>query len=66
MRVHPGKPLCTVLYSFDGRRSFWTAQAGMVLARAKRLATDPRATDIRIRIDGREYDPSEIQLDGRS
>lgn len=61
-RVAHGHPACKVLYTWNGRPTFWGARAFAVVRRAERLATDPRASDIRVRIDGVEYAPEDVEL----
>jgi hypothetical protein len=61
MKVHYGVS-CTVLYDWNGRLTFWGSRAGSVKARADRLSKDPRATNIRIRIAGKEYRPEDVEV----
>jgi hypothetical protein len=62
LKVHYGRPACSIRYEWNGRPSFWGARAGSVVARALRLMEDDRATNVRVRIGGREYDPRDIEI----
>jgi hypothetical protein len=61
-RVHYAHPACKVVYDWNGRRTFWGARAGSVVARATRLEQDPRATNITVVIGDRSYQPRDVDI----
>lgn len=62
MRVHYGKPLCVLLYRWNGRDRFYGGRAQDVMSRYARLKDRDETSDFKVKIDGVLHDPETIVL----